>query len=95
MREGDRRRIGRVAGLRRGLQSQETHHHELDLLFRRGARPDDGLLDLGRGILVHRETGLFAGEEHHAARMPEHDRRAHVARVEHVFNRQRLGLCSR
>ena len=81
-RERGRHAVGRVGGLGSALQSQQLGDHELHLGLGRVARARDRLLDLGRRVLVDRDARLLAGEEDHAARMAEHDRRAHVARVE-------------
>ena len=60
------------------LEPQQAREHELHLLLRRAAGADDRLLDLGGRELVDDDARLLAGEQDHAARMAEHDGRAHV-----------------
>ena len=70
-----------------GFQAEQFGHHELHLLFRRGAGARNGFLDFGGWILANGQRGLLGGKQNDAARVPQHNRRAHVARVEHILDR--------
>ena len=72
------------------LSLQQSHQHELHLLFRRRAGSDDGLLDLGRRKLDDLDARLLPGQQHDASRVPEDDRGANVLRVEDVLDRERV-----
>ena len=52
--------------------------------------PHTDFLTVGRRILVHRDPRLLGGEQRDAARVAEHDGGAHVLRVEHVLDRDRV-----
>ena len=68
------------------LQSKQSHQHELHLRLRCGACSNDRLLDLRWWIFEDRYASSLRGEENHTPRVAQDDRRAHVVRVEDVFD---------
>src|SRR6202022_1945654 len=59
------------------------------------AGADDGFLDFGWREFIYENALLFGGKQNHAARLPEHNSCSHVARIEDVLHRERIGFVSR
>ena len=91
MRERRSHSIRCVRRLRRRFQSEQPHHHELNLQFRGGTSADDCLLYFRRRIFRNVDIRIRGSEKNHPSRVPEHDRSAYVARVENVLYRDRVG----
>ena len=83
----DRERIGGVVRRRRRVEAEQQLDHLLHLVLLRAAEADDRALDLGRRVLGDRQPRLRRRQQRDAARVPELQRAAHVARVEDVLDR--------
>ena len=93
MRVGDRDRE-RVGGIGAGdlHAGKQARHHRVDLRLLRAAGADDRLLDQRRRIFADLDPGARGAHQHHAARLPELQRRLRVLVDEHLFDRGRGGL---
>ena len=82
MADRHRERVCRVVRRRQRVEPEQQLDHLLDLVLLRAAEPDDRSLDFCRRVLDDRKPGLRCRQQRDAARMPELQRTAHVARVE-------------
>ena len=77
------------------VEPEQQLDHLLHLRLLGAAVADDRTLDLGRRVLDDRQAGLGGGEQRDAARVPELERAAHVARVEDVLDGDAVGTVPR
>ena len=77
------------------FEAQQSSDHVLDLVFGGRAVAGNRLFDFRRRILADFARGLLRGQQNHAARMSEYDGGAHVTRVKHIFDGDRVRLVSR
>ena len=83
----------RVGGVRPGDDRAGKQHaqHRLYLFLGRGSGADDRHLDQSRRIFADRQAAARAGEQHHAARVGEFQRRLRVVVGEHFLDRGTVG----
>ena len=77
------------------LEAEQQLHHLLDLRFLRAAVADHRALDLGGRVFVHRQPGFRCGQQRDAARVPQLQRAAHVARVKDALDGDAVGPAAR
>jgi hypothetical protein len=73
------------------VETEQQLHHLLHLRFLSAAVPGDGHFDLCGRVLDDGQAGFDGGEHRDAARVAEHERAPHVARVEQAFYRDAVG----
>src|SRR5687768_14082583 len=78
---------GGCVGVQDVLEAQDDADHLLDLVLAGAAVGGDGLLDLGRGVLLDRQAALGGGEDGDAARLADGHRRGDVLREEQLLDR--------
>ncbi len=92
-----RRRQGIGCMVRVGVvvEGEDIAHHVDYLVLVCGSRADDGLLDLHRRVLAHREPRLGAGDNGSSARLRRRNRRALVLAEEYLLDGQLGGMIGR
>ncbi len=95
MADRHRERVGRVVGPRLLRQAEQRLDHARHLILLRAAAAADRALDLLRGVAGTRQPALAGGEQHHAARLPDGERRAHVLAEVQLLQRHRIRLVLR
>ena len=88
------RHCQRISGIVRRwhlVKTQQQLHHLPDLRLLGAPIADDRALDLGRGVLDNRDTGLGGGQHGHAARVTQLEGTARVHGVKNVLDRHAVG----
>ncbi len=85
-------RISRVVRLRGRFQREYALYHVDDLAFFRAAKANDGLLHLEGRILVHRHTGVVAGEQYDSPALGHGDAGSYIRVEEEFLYRRDVGL---
>ena len=92
MADRHRQRIGCVVGPRLLAQPEQRLDHARHLILLGAAVAADSTLDLLRRVAGARDAVLAGREHHHAARLPDGERRAHVLAEVQLLERHRMRL---
>ena len=92
MTDRHRQRIGDVVRRRGVVEAEQQLHHLLDLRLLGAAVADHRALDFGRRVLDDRQARLRRRQQRDAARVPQLERAADVARVEDDLDRDAVRL---